>query len=241
VPPGQYYITAGRVDLPTYYPGTLELSKGTTVSIASAGTIANIDFVVQDTSTAAAPAVLGLRGRGGAVAIAPITVLPNLNIQGGRRGGAAALGAVTVAPAGPRAVIIAPDAAWWTNPGLVLRMGVTEEQKKRIEAAAERHRPAIEQSKAVLEKEEATLNRILEAEKLEPVNVTTAQVERVVLARAQVERVNSVLTLEIREILSRSQWLQLQAETRQPAAPLVVVPGGRSGARGGGFGPGGTP
>src|SRR5689334_19303784 len=28
VPPGRYYISAGRVDFPTYYPGTTILSEG---------------------------------------------------------------------------------------------------------------------------------------------------------------------------------------------------------------------
>ena len=33
VPPGRYYITAGRLDVLTYYPGTLEVSQGLVVSI----------------------------------------------------------------------------------------------------------------------------------------------------------------------------------------------------------------
>src|SRR6185295_5665361 len=50
IPPGRYYIAAGRVDLPTYYPGTLEMSKGTPVSIASSAVVSNIDFAVDDAS-----------------------------------------------------------------------------------------------------------------------------------------------------------------------------------------------
>jgi len=38
VPAGRYYIAAGRVDLPTYYPGTLDMTQGTTISISSAAT-----------------------------------------------------------------------------------------------------------------------------------------------------------------------------------------------------------
>jgi len=29
IPPGRYYITAGRVDFPTYFPGALDTSAGT--------------------------------------------------------------------------------------------------------------------------------------------------------------------------------------------------------------------
>jgi hypothetical protein len=51
VPTGNYYISAGRVDLPTFYPGTLELVKGSAVSVKSSGlVISNIDFVLDDAS-----------------------------------------------------------------------------------------------------------------------------------------------------------------------------------------------
>ena len=46
VAPGRYYIAAGRVSLPTYFPGTLEILKGTTVSVAAKAVVSNINFVV---------------------------------------------------------------------------------------------------------------------------------------------------------------------------------------------------
>jgi ferric-dicitrate binding protein FerR (iron transport regulator) len=55
VPPGSFYITAGRLDVPTYYPGTLEIKDAQIVSVTSAGTLTGIDFVVQDPSTAPPP------------------------------------------------------------------------------------------------------------------------------------------------------------------------------------------
>jgi hypothetical protein len=59
VPPGRYYITAGRLDVLTYYPGTLAVSQGLAVSIASAATVSGIDFVIQDPSAVPPPS----RGR----------------------------------------------------------------------------------------------------------------------------------------------------------------------------------
>jgi hypothetical protein len=35
IPPGRYYITAGSVDSPTYFPGTMEAARGTIVSVAA--------------------------------------------------------------------------------------------------------------------------------------------------------------------------------------------------------------
>lgn len=50
VPPGTYFIAAGRVTLPTYYPGTLDMLKGTTVSIAASAVVANINITMDDAS-----------------------------------------------------------------------------------------------------------------------------------------------------------------------------------------------
>jgi FecR protein/Carboxypeptidase regulatory-like domain len=55
VPPGRYYITAGRLDVLTYYPGTLEVNQGLAVLIASATTVSGIDFVIQDSSAVPPP------------------------------------------------------------------------------------------------------------------------------------------------------------------------------------------
>ena len=50
VPAGRYYIVAGRVDLPTYFPGTSDVANARIFSIAPGGTVSGIDFVMLDTS-----------------------------------------------------------------------------------------------------------------------------------------------------------------------------------------------
>ena len=50
IPPGRYYITAGRVDFPTYFPGALDMSAGTVVSVTAKATIADMNFALQDAS-----------------------------------------------------------------------------------------------------------------------------------------------------------------------------------------------
>src|SRR5262245_58047858 len=49
VPPGRYYVTAGRLDLPTYYPGTQSMALGQAVAIAPGATIQGIDFALNST------------------------------------------------------------------------------------------------------------------------------------------------------------------------------------------------
>jgi Spy/CpxP family protein refolding chaperone len=229
VPPGRYYIAAGRVDLPTYYPGTLDVTRGTAISITSAGVVSDIDFIVQDTSAAPAPASgVGLRGRG--TGLGPAT---GAGVRGGLAPGANA--PVLAPPQTPGGAPVAtpgvasrPGDAWWTNAAVVAQLGLAEDQKRKIEAIAERHRQPLAQNKADLEREEAALARMLDAEVLEA-RVITAQSERVVAARAELERTNSKLTLEMRETLTRSQWAQLQQ-----LQPFVATPATVPGARGGG-------
>lgn len=44
VPPGQYFVIAGAVDSPTYYPGTDQLSSAKSVNVVKESTIAGLDF-----------------------------------------------------------------------------------------------------------------------------------------------------------------------------------------------------
>src|SRR5882672_10719014 len=50
IPPGRYYVTAGRVDFPTYFPGALDMSKGTIVSVTSKEAVSGLNFALQDAS-----------------------------------------------------------------------------------------------------------------------------------------------------------------------------------------------
>jgi hypothetical protein len=51
IPPGRYYIAAGRLDLPTYYPGTQSMAVGQAITISAGATIQGIDFTLQQTSS----------------------------------------------------------------------------------------------------------------------------------------------------------------------------------------------
>jgi hypothetical protein len=254
IPPGQYYIAAGRVDLPTYFPGTLEVTRGTALSISSATPLSDIDFVIQDTSASVPPGrgtPFGVRGRGVQPVRPPNIPIPNVqipdpqwvqpfvqNFQNRNRG------AVPTAPAPPapprvaqvpapptpsvnqrytvgtnllRSIANQPNAAWWTNAALVARLGLTAEQMKKVEATFDQYRQAIVQNTTDLAREEAALERLLETDPLEPAKIISPQIDRVIQARGELERTNSKMTLEMRQSLTRAQWVQLQMETQLPA------------------------
>jgi len=61
ISPGRYYVVAGRVDVPTYYPGTLQATDGTVVLITPGITVSSIDFVLNNASAGRA---LDSRGSG---------------------------------------------------------------------------------------------------------------------------------------------------------------------------------
>ena len=44
IPPGRYYIAAGRLDLPTYFPGTQSMAVGRTILVSAGLLVSDIDF-----------------------------------------------------------------------------------------------------------------------------------------------------------------------------------------------------
>ena len=123
--------------------------------------------------------------------------------------------------------------AWWTNTALVERLGLTDDQKLKIERAFENHRLKIVSTTELLEKEEAQLARLLAADPLDR-NAVLGQIDRVISARGEMERENAAMTLEMREVLTRAQWAQLPpaGNIRVFELPAGVRGGGR-GQRGG--------
>jgi Heavy-metal resistance len=128
--------------------------------------------------------------------------------------------------------------AWWTNAAFVAQLGLTDDQKMKIERVFESHRTNLEASKARLEKEETELNRLLEAEPFDR-NAAQAQTYRAIQARSDMERENAQMTLEMREHLTRAQWMLLPQPSvgitytiRTPPADPSTTDG--AGARGGG-------
>ena len=80
VPPGRYYVAAGRVDLPTLYPGTQEMAKGTAVTVTSNTTTSDIDFVIAAASYRRPSASEGTAQR---LALPPVTLPVVVTVEGG--------------------------------------------------------------------------------------------------------------------------------------------------------------
>ena len=106
-------------------------------------------------------------------------------------------------------------------------LGLTDEQKARLERTVEAYRQTIDSNSERLEKEETQFARLLEADPIDRGAFLT-QLDRVIQARAEVERTNAAITLEMRDYLTHAQWMQLR-----PGQTLKLYGGEAFGARGG--------
>jgi periplasmic protein CpxP/Spy len=100
---------------------------------------------------------------------------------------------------------------WWMDPGLVQRLGLTADQQKRIDALFQQNRLKLIDLSAGLQKEEAILEPLLEADRPDE-SLVLAQIDRVAQARAELEKANARMLLGFRGVLTLEQWKRLQAE-----------------------------
>lgn len=102
-----------------------------------------------------------------------------------------------------------PSPAWWTNTNLLTQLGLRDDQKAKIQGIYENHKQNIASDSEALDKQEAQLRTLLAADPVDH-NAVLAQIDRVAQARADLERSNSAMTLEMREVLTGAQWAKLQ-------------------------------
>ena len=110
-----------------------------------------------------------------------------------------------------RAFHAGPPGRWWMDPGLVQRLGLTADQQKRIDTLFQQNRLKLIDLSAGVQKEEAILEPLLEADRPDESQVL-AQIDRVAQARAELEKANARMLLGFRGVLALEQLKRLQAE-----------------------------
>jgi periplasmic protein CpxP/Spy len=105
-----------------------------------------------------------------------------------------------------------PPGRWWTDPALIQRLGLTADQQKRIDALFQQNRLKLIDLSAGVEKEEAILEPLLQADRPDESQVL-AQIDRIAQARAELEKANARMLLGFRGVLTLDQWKKLQAES----------------------------
>ncbi len=135
---------------------------------------------------------------------------------------------------------------WWKNSDVVKQMGASDTQVQQIERIYQDNRMHLIDLKANLEKEEARLEPLVEADNPDE-GLISSQIDKVAAARAELEKSNALMQVAIRRVLTLDQWKKLQSlqpalgpgpfkiafpaapphAPVAPAAPVhVVAPGG---------------
>jgi Spy/CpxP family protein refolding chaperone len=136
---------------------------------------------------------------------------------------------------GPGAVYrVSAPGKWWKDSALMQKIGVSDEQVRKIEKIFQAHRLDLIDLRAALEKQEAILEPLVEADQPDETQVI-AQIDKVAQARASLEKSNAQMLLAIRRVLTVDQWKKLRdvpgivpfrtgPELRPPAPGLSVAP-----------------
>jgi Spy/CpxP family protein refolding chaperone len=98
---------------------------------------------------------------------------------------------------------------WWKDSELMRKLGVSDEQVQKIEKIFQGHRLELIDLHAALEKQEAILDPLIEADQPDESQVI-AQIDKVAQARANLEKSNAQMLLAIRRVLTVDQWKKLR-------------------------------
>ncbi len=98
---------------------------------------------------------------------------------------------------------------FWNNPNVVKQLNLTDDQRKAMDGILQDHRMKLIDMQAALRKAELTLGPLMKADTPERAAIE-AQIDKVVGARADLEKANARFLLDIRMQLKPDQWKQLQ-------------------------------
>jgi Spy/CpxP family protein refolding chaperone len=102
-----------------------------------------------------------------------------------------------------------PMGKWWKNAEVVQKLQLSDDQLQRLEKIFQDSRLRLIDLHAALEKEEAQLEPLVEAENPDEGQVNS-QIDKVAAARAELEKGNTRMLLELRKVLTTEQWKTLQ-------------------------------
>jgi periplasmic protein CpxP/Spy len=121
-------------------------------------------------------------------------------------------------PAGPppmeRAFHAGGPGRWWNDPKAAQQLGITDDQKKKMDDIFQQHRLKLIDLKAALEKQETIMQPLIEADQQDE-NKIISQIDAIAQARAELEKANARMLFEIRQTLTPDQWKKLRAFVRE--------------------------
>ncbi len=111
-------------------------------------------------------------------------------------------------PPGERGMRPGPGGKWWDNPEIAKRVGITSDQKRKMDDVFVQSRMKLIDQRASVEKDQLTLESLLQGPALDDAKILPA-VDKVAQDRAELEKTDARLLLGIRHILTPEQWTTL--------------------------------
>jgi Spy/CpxP family protein refolding chaperone len=121
---------------------------------------------------------------------------------GGRDGGRG--------PGGPH-LQLGPPGRWWNDSEIAKRVGLSPDQIKKMDEIFTANRLKLIDRFAAVQKEETVMEPLVSADPPEESKLL-AQIDKVAQARAELEKANARMLLELRGQLTHEQWMKLQSE-----------------------------
>src|SRR5579872_536678 len=109
---------------------------------------------------------------------------------------------------------------WWNNPRLAQAVGLTDDQKKKMDDIFQQHRLKLVDLHANLEKLEIVMRPMIEADNPNEAQVL-AQIDKIAQARADLEKADAHMLFEIRKVLTADQWQKLKAWHEQHRGEMM--------------------
>jgi protein CpxP len=112
-------------------------------------------------------------------------------------------------PAGPppmeRAFRGGGPGRWWDNSNIAQQVGITDDQKKKMDDIFQQNRLRLIDLKAALEKQETIMQPLIEADQPDEAKILS-QIDAIAQARAELEKANARMLFGIRTVLTPDQW-----------------------------------
>jgi len=103
---------------------------------------------------------------------------------------------------------------WWDKPEVAQQVGITDDQKKKMDDIFQQHKLHLIDLKAALEKQEAIMQPLIEADQPDEGKIL-AQIDAIAQARAELEKAHARMLLGIRTVLTPDQWKKLRSMAQQ--------------------------
>jgi Spy/CpxP family protein refolding chaperone len=109
------------------------------------------------------------------------------------------------------------EGRWWNKQRMIDQLKLTDDQRKAMDQIFYDHRARLIDLQATLKKAELAMQPLMAADQPDT-KALSAQIDKVVAARGELERANAHFLLDIRAKLSPEQWKQVKQIRANPGA-----------------------